>query len=143
MFVSNLELKLIDRLCVEVFNQCQANVSLIVREDIDEALQNVKDTNSIEEGGKGDFCIAVESLRYCFSVILSEVRQKKRNVMSGLFEDRPELAKEKSVLKEKLDAVPEYAQLHMQEELLFQLIEHLQNVGNSVTYLFKEVLADA
>lgn len=138
MFIPKLEENILDRLCKEIYQRCSSNIEFIFIEDVYDALKNLKEANRDE--GKGDFCIAIETLRYSFSVILSEVRQKKREIMSSLFDGRPELAKEKSVLKEKLDAVPEFAEIHMQEELLFQLIEHLQSIQNAVTYLFKEAI---
>ena len=58
--------------------------------------------------------------------------------MSSLFENNPKLAQEKSVLKEKLDADEEYARFHKNEEMLFQLTEHLQNIKNNIVYLYKE-----
>ena len=133
MFISELEFKLIDRVSSEIFSSCGS--CLVDKNYIKEAKQILKESN---EQSKLEFCSAVETLYYIFSVILSEVRQKKRELMSLLFESNPKLAQEKSVLKEKLDADPDYAILHNVEELLFQFTEHIQNVKNSVVYMFKD-----
>lgn len=132
MFISNLEIKLIERMANEIYSACNSN--FITEDDLNLALSNLKNQNIT----KLEFCSNIETLYYIFSVILSEVRAKKREVMSSLFEQNPKLAQEKSVLKEKLDADEEYAQLHKQEELLFQFVEHMQNIKNNITYLFKE-----
>ena len=133
MFISNLEYQLIGRMAVEIYNQ--HNSEIITEDDINAAL---KDLNETREETKYEFCSSLETLYYMYSVILSEVRQKKRELMSILFESNPKLAQEKSVLKEKLDADPDYALLHNTEELLFQFTEHIQNVKNSVVYMFKD-----
>lgn len=132
MFISNLEIKLIERMANEIYSACNSN--FMTEDDLNLALSNLKNQNIT----KLEFCSNIETLYYIFSVILSEVRAKKREVMSSLFEQNPKLAQEKSVLKEKLDADEEYAQLHKQEELLFQFVEHMQNIKNNITYLFKE-----
>ena len=133
MFISNLEIKLIERMANEIYSAC--NSELMTEDDLSLALSNLKEMSNTT---KLEFCSSIETLYYIFSVILSEVRAKKRDVMSSLFEQNPKLAQEKSVLKEKLDADEEYAQLHKQEELLFQFVEHMQNIKNNVTYMFKE-----
>lgn len=133
MFISNLEYQLIGRMTVEIYNKYSSEI--ITEEDINTAL---KDLNETREKTKFEFCSSLETLYYMYSVILSEVRQKKRELMSVLFESNPKLAQEKSVLKEKLDADPDYALLHNTEELLFQLTEHIQNIKNSVVYMFKD-----
>lgn len=133
MYISNLELNLTDRMAREIFSACDS--SFVSQDDIEQALQDVKNTI---DATKLEFCSNIETLDYLFSVILSEIRAKKRSVMSSLFEQNPKLAQEKSVLKEKLDADEEYAKLHYSEELLFQFTEHIQNIKNNVIYLFKE-----
>lgn len=133
MFISNLEIKLVERMANEIYSAC--NSELMTEDDLSLALSNLKEMSNAT---KLEFCSSIETLYYIFSVILSEVRAKKRDVMSSLFEQNPKLAQEKSVLKEKLDADGEYAQLHKQEELLFQFVEHMQNIKNNVTYMFKE-----
>lgn len=133
MFISDLEYQLIGRMATEIFNKC--SIEIITEDDISTAL---KDINRTKNENKYEFCSSLETLYYIYSVILSEVRQKKRELMSLLFESNPKLAQEKSVLKEKLDADPDYAILHNVEELLFQFTEHIQNVKNSVVYMFKD-----
>lgn len=133
MFISNLEFRLIERMSNEIFSAC--NSELMTEDDLLMAIQNLKDNTNTT---KLEFCSSIETLYYIFSVILSEVRARKRDVMSSLFEQNPKLAQEKSVLKEKLDTDSEYALLHKNEELLFQFVEHMQNIKNNITYLFKE-----
>ena len=70
--------------------------------------------------------------------MLSEIRVKKRNVLTGIFEIKPKLAEEKSVLEKKLDAEPEYAKYKEKEEYLFQIIEHINNLKNNITWLIRE-----
>lgn len=136
MFISDLNLKLIEKMSKNL--QEQSNSSLIEDKDIYSALVNLKDANSNENYDKYYLVSSLETLYYCFSVMLSEVRQKKREITTALFEQNPKLAQEKSVLKEKLDAEPEYAVLHKNEEQLFQFIEHIQNIKNNIIYLCKE-----
>lgn len=134
MFVSKLEYKLIEKMANILYKDCNSNI--VSLEDVTDALNYVVDTNN--DDSRMNFCSALETLYYCFSVILSEVRQKKRSITTAIFSQNPKLAQEKSVLKEKLDAEPEYANLHRQEEQLFQFIEHIQNIKNNITYLYKE-----
>lgn len=134
MYISNLDYKLIVKMANSIYEDCNSN--LIDELDLNQALDDLQQTSI--EGTKLDFCSALETLYYIFSVLLSEVRQQKRKTMSALFEANPKLAQEKSTLKEKLDVDKEYANLHKNEELLFQFVEHIQNVKNNVIYLFKE-----
>ena len=85
-----------------------------------------------------DFCSMLDTIYYTYSVMLTEIRQKKREIMTAIFESNPKLSQEKSVLKEKLDAEPEYASVHEKEEKLFQFLEHIQNIKNNVVYLLKD-----
>lgn len=133
MFISNLDYQLIGRMAINIYNEFSSE--LITEEDVGQALTNL---NRNLNTSKFEFCSSIETLYYIYSVLLSEVRQKKREVMSVLFEQNPKLAQEKSVLKEKLDADIEFATLHKVEELLFQFTEHLQNTKNNVVYMFKE-----
>ena len=133
MFISDLEYQLIGRMATEIYNKY--SIEIITEDDISTALEDI---NKTKNENKYEFCSSLETLYYIYSVILSEVRQKKRELMSLLFESNPKLAQEKSVLKEKLDADPDYAILHNVEELLFQFTEHIQNVKNSVVYMFKD-----
>ena len=80
----------------------------------------------------------LETLHYCFSVILSEVRQIKRDILTGIFIQKPKLLEEKSVLEKKLDAEPEYAKYKEKEEYCFQFLEHISNIKNTITWLVKE-----
>lgn len=131
MFISSLEYKLVERIAKEIFDFC--DTELISITEIKETLDNIKNVTD-----KFSFCSNFETLHYIYSVILAEVRKKKRSVMSVLFEQNPKLAQEKSVLKEKLDVDEDYAKLHHQEELLFSFIEHIENIIKSVTYMIKE-----
>lgn len=134
MYISNLDYKLIIKMANSIYNDCNSN--LIEELDLNQALDDLQQFSL--EGTKLEVCSALEALYYIFSVLLSEVRQQKRKTMSALFEANPKLAQEKSTLKEKLDADTEYANLHKNEELLFQFVEHVQNIKNNIIYLFKE-----
>lgn len=133
MFVSELEISLIQRMANNILDSYLSDV--ITQEDIDKAVKSITENNNTN---RFDFCSSIETASYCFSILLSEVRDNKREVMTALFNDNPKLAQEKSVLKEKLDAEPEYASLHGLEEQLFQIIEHLTSIKNNVTYLLKD-----
>lgn len=130
-YLSNLETNLIVRMSNQIYNMCDSN--LINKTELEEAQSNLKNSED-----KFIICSNLETLYYIHSVLLSEIRDKKRNVMSSIFEQNVKLSQEKSVLKEKLDAIPEYANLHKIEEMLFQLIEHLQNIKNNITFMLKE-----
>lgn len=134
MYISNLDYKLIVKMANSIYDDCNSN--LIEELDLNQALDDLQQSSL--EGTKLEVCSALEALYYIFSVLLSEVRQQKRETMSALFEANPKLAQEKSTLKEKLDADTEYANLHKNEELLFQFVEHVQNIKNNIIYLFKE-----
>lgn len=115
----------------KLYNEC--NSDIIELTDVEEALNQLK--NSCD---KFEICSSIETLNYCFSVILSEIRQSKREVVTSIFEQRPKLADEKSVLEKKLDSVPEYAKYKEKEEFLFQFLEHLQNIKSNINWLIKD-----
>ena len=87
-------------MATEIYNKC--SIEIITEDDISTALEDI---NKAKNENKYEFCSSLETLYYIYSVILSEVRQKKRELMSLLFESNPKLAQEKSVLKEKLDNI--------------------------------------
>lgn len=132
--LSNLELKLICDMMDSLFEQCDSeSVS-------DEDIKDIKDVllDLVEEDDRYTLCSNLETTYYMYSILLSEIRQKRRDVMTTLFQQNPKLAQEKSVLKEKLDAEPEYATLHKIEEQMFQFLEHLKNIKNNIIYLYKD-----
>lgn len=131
-YISQLEIKLIQRIIDNLYAEIGSNI--ILEDDIKLAKENLTKTYD----SKFECCSGLETIYYCFSIMLSEVRQKKREVTTAIFEQNPKLSQEKSVLKEKLDAEPEYAILHKEEEQLFQFIEHIQNIKNNIIYVYKE-----
>lgn len=132
MILSNLEIQMLDKMSNFIYNDCGSEI--ITVEEVRIAQENVEQSLN----NKFELCSALDTLYYCFSVMLSEVRQTKRNVMSALFSQNPKLAQEKSVLKEKLDADSEYANLHKKEDELWQFIEYVQNLKNNIVYMYKE-----
>lgn len=128
--LSNLELGIIDKLSSKLYND--NDNEFVSKDEIEECKQILHDATN-----RYEICSALETLRYCFSLILSEVRDKKRSVITAVFEQKPKLAEEKSVLEKKLDAVPEYAKYKKQEELLFQFIEYISNIENNITWILK------
>lgn len=141
MLLSNIEYQLIRDMSKFLFNNCNGyfcnDENLMIslnQENLDYLLEELKNN----QNNKYELCSTLESIYYCYSIILSNVRYYKRNVMTAAFESNPKLAQEKSVLKEKLDAIPEYAILHKDEEQLFQFLEHIQNVKNNIIYLIKD-----
>ena len=130
--ISNVDLKLIEKLSNKIFNDCSSE--LIDKIEIDEIIETLKD-NKTE---KLVVVSALETLHYCFSVILSEVRQIKRDILTGIFIQKPKLLEEKSVLEKKLDAEPEYAKYKEKEEYCFQFLEHISNIKNTIVWLVKE-----
>lgn len=131
MYISKLEIKLIQKLSDTIYKQYPSEI--ITEEDINEAKNNLDESLS----DRFELCSALETIYYCYSVILSEVRDKKRKIMASLFEQNPKLSQEKSVLQEKLDANLEYANIHKIEEQLFQFIGHIQNIKNNIVYVYK------
>lgn len=129
--LSKLDKKLIYTMSDRIFKLFSGEI--ITKDDITEAQQQIEYADD-----KLSICSAIESMHYCFSVILTEVRQVKRNVLKGIFDTKPDLAKEKSVLEKKLDAEPEYAKYKQIEEYLFQFLEHLTNILNNVKWLIKD-----
>lgn len=130
--ISSLDLKLIKKLSDKIFSDC--NSELIDKTEIDEVMETLKN-NKID---KLTVVSTLETLHYCFSVILSEVRQIKRDILTGIFIQKPKLLEEKSVLEKKLDAEPEYAKYKEKEEYCFQFLEHISNIKNTITWLVKE-----
>lgn len=130
--ISSLDLKLIKKLSDKIFSDC--NSELIDKTEIDEVMETLKN-NKID---KLIVVSTLETLHYCFSVILSEVRQIKRDILTGIFIQKPKLLEEKSVLEKKLDAEPEYAKYKEKEEYCFQFLEHISNMKNTITWLVKE-----
>lgn len=130
--ISSLDLKLIKKLSDKIFSDC--NSELIDKTEIDEVMETLKN-NKIN---KLIVVSTLETLHYCFSVILSEVRQIKRDILTGIFIQKPKLLEEKSVLEKKLDAEPEYAKYKEKEEYCFQFLEHISNIKNTITWLVKE-----
>lgn len=130
--ISSLDLKLIKKLSDKIFSDC--NSELIDKTEIDEVMETLKN-NKID---KLIVVSTLETLHYCFSVILSEVRQIKRDILTGIFIQKPKLLEEKSVLEKKLDAEPEYAKYKEKEEYCFQFLEHISNIKNTITWLVKE-----
>lgn len=131
LVLSELDIKLIKTMSNRIFNLFSGDI--ITESDITDAQQQIDCAND-----KLSICSAIESMHYCFSVILTEVRQTKRDVLRGIFETKPDLAKEKSVLEKKLDAEPEYARYKQIEEYLFQFLEHLTNISNNIKWLVKD-----
>lgn len=135
MFISNLEEKLIYKVSYNIFMK-QTDLGLsnsLNYDDYTDLMLSLNKENLYND--KYNFCSTLETIYFSFSVILSEVRAKRREITTGLFESNPKLAQEKSVLKDKLDAEPEYAKIHKLEEQLFQFLEHIQNTKNNVIYL--------
>lgn len=131
-YLSRLELNLIYKLSDKIYKDNKSDV--ISETDIVEAQQKLE----YENNSKFEVCSALETLYYCYSVILSEVRQKKREVVAAIFEQKPKLAEEKSVLEKKLDAEPEYAKFKEREEYLFNFLEHIKEIKNNINWLIKE-----
>ena len=133
MFVPELELNLIKRMSNKLMDDCSSE--LVSEDEVKQAQQILFESNNCT---KAEFCSSLETIYYIFSIILSEIRQQKREIMTAIFQTNPKLSQEKSVLKDKLDAEPEYAILHQKEELLFQFIEHIQNIKNNITYVYSK-----
>lgn len=132
MFISKLENDLLSRMSESLFYECGGS-EIINQDDIDLARQQINEATD-----RYEFCNALDSLHYCFSIILSEVRQQRRELITAAFQDNPKLAQERSTLKEKLDAIPEYGQVHKDEEMLFQYLEYIESLKNNVVYMYKD-----
>lgn len=132
MFLSQLEINLLIKVSNKIYSFADES-EIISEEEIKEAQELINNATT-----KFDLCSALEAMNYCFSILLSEIRSKKREILTGIFESKPKLAEEKSVLEKKLDAEPEYAKYKEKEEYLFQFIEHINNVKNNLVWLIKE-----
>lgn len=99
-------------------------------------LEAVKENNlDFNSDNKYILCSTLETLYSIFSIILSEVRAKKRETLTSIFEVHPDLIKEKSTLEKKLDSIPEYANYKEKEEYLFQFLEHIKSVKETIRWL--------
>lgn len=127
-YLSELEINLINKLSNKLYTENDSN--LITENEIKDCQKNLSQAST-----KYEICSSLETLYYCFSVILSEVRQKKRETISAIFQRFPKLADEKSVLEKKLDACPEYSNVKEKEEYLFQFLEHLTNIKTYINWL--------
>ncbi len=132
MFISKLENDLLSRISDDLFYSCGGS-EIVNQDDIDLARQQINEATD-----KYEFCNALDSLHYCFSIILSETRQQRRELITAAFQDNPKLSQEKSTLKEKLDAIPEYGKVHKNEEMLFQYLEYIESLKNNVVYMYKD-----
>lgn len=132
MYLSQLEYILLSKMSEKIINDVDDS-EIITEKEIKEILNLINDAQN-----KYELISALDTLNYSFSVLLSEIRVKKRNVLTGIFEIKPKLAEEKSVLEKKLDAEPEYAKYKEKEEYLFQIIEHINNLKNNITWLIRE-----
>lgn len=129
--ISTLEIKMINKISDTLYDK--SNSELITKDEITEAQQQL----CLAEN-KYDVCSALETMNYCFSVILSEIRVAKREILTAVFKERPNLLGEKSVLERKLDAEPSYAECKEKEEYLFNFINHLSNIKDNITWLTKK-----
>lgn len=129
--ISNLELQMITKLSSSLYDDVDSDI--ITKDDITEAQQQLSQADN-----KYNVCSAIETMVYCFSVILSEVRATKREVLTAVFKEKPKLMDEKSVLERKLDAEPQYAEYKEKEEYLFNFINHLNNIKDNITWLTKK-----
>lgn len=134
MILSILEINLIIKTSTKLFLEDNYTQSQYVYfEEVQEIQKLLKEAQN-----KFEFCTALDTLNCMYSMILSEVRQKKREVVTAIFQQKPKLSEEKSVLEKKLDAEPEYAKYKEKEERLFNFINYLNNIKNNVTWLIKE-----
>lgn len=134
MLLTNFEINLLLKASEEIYKMSKMDVSgnLLTDSDIQLAKEDLLSAHQADS--KFDLCLALDSYYYCFSIILSEIRKKKRSVMFSLFEANPKLAQEKSTLKEKLSAEPEYAFIYNKEEMLFQLLNYIKGIKDTIAY---------
>lgn len=131
IYISELEEKLIISMSERLYTMFPGKI--ITKEDIETAQKDLQTA-----GDKITLCLALEAIHYSFSVILTEVRQIKRAILASIFEIKPKLAEEKSVLEKKLDAEPEYAKYKQIEEYMFQFLEHIETTRSTIYWLIKE-----
>nr|CAI9751398.1 hypothetical protein DGKKSRWO_DGKKSRWO_CDS_0107 [uncultured phage]CAI9752284.1 hypothetical protein CVNMHQAP_CVNMHQAP_CDS_0107 [uncultured phage] len=132
VLISQLEIKLLVKTMQLLSKLC--NSSIISEDDIKQLIEQLQ----IESATKYELCASIDTISYTFSIMLSEVRQEKREIMTAIFESKPKIAEEKSVLEKKLDAIPEYAKQKEKEEYLFNFINHLKEIKNNITWLTKD-----
>lgn len=130
-YISELDSKMINRISDKIYTLI-GNKG-IDKKDIDELQKAIAFSTN-----KYDICSALETLHYYYSVMLTDIRHRKRLALSGIFSQKPKLMEEKSVLEKKLDAEPEYAKYKEIEEYLFQFLEHIVELKNLIVWQYKE-----
>lgn len=135
-YISDLELQLIIKVANKLYEESLFDKDDLIDEQMLKECQDLLTSNDVDD--MFCLCSVLETLHYCFSIILSEVRKSKREVITKIFEKDKKIAEEKKAIEKKLDSVPEYAELHYQEERLFQFLEHITNVKNNITWLTKD-----
>lgn len=135
MLISKLEVDLTCRVSLHIYEECANTLQdiIITKNEIDNVINSIK--IAAENDNKYEICSILETAYYCYSVLLSDVREQKRKVITSIFEKDKKVAEEKKALEKKLDSYPEYANLHGLEERLFQIITHISNIRNNIVWL--------
>lgn len=133
LIISDLEYNLIESMSYRLYNLTYMYGDIITEQYVTDALNLLK-----ESVDKLELCSNLDTIYYLFSMLLSQVRQRKREEITAIFASDKKIAEEKKALEKKLDSVPEYAELHYKEECLFQFIEHIASIKNNIVWLLKE-----
>lgn len=139
--MNKLSLNLIIRTSNKIFESYYINNDIVSKEDyncvIDE-LSNV-DLDNIK---KSELCSILTDLNIFFDFLYSEYKKNLREVTNAIFEQKPDLYKEKKALDKKLEAEPEYANIKNKLDNLYYIRNFITSKISILSYNYKINEAD-
>lgn len=140
--MNKLSLNLIIRTSNKIFESYYINNDIVSKEDyncvIDE-LSNV-DLDNIK---KSELCSILTDLNIFFDFLYSEYKKNLREVTNAIFEQKPDLYKEKKALDKKLEAEPEYANIKNKLDNLYYIRNFITSKISILSYNYKINEADS
>lgn len=139
--MNKLSLNLIIRTSNKIFESYYIDNDIVSKEDyncvIDE-LSNV-DLDNIK---KSELCSILTDLNIFFDFLYSEYKKNLREVTNAIFEQKPDLYKEKKALDKKLEAEPEYANIKNKLDNLYYIRNFITSKISILSYNYKINEAD-
>lgn len=139
--MNKLSLNLIVRTSNKIFESYYIDNDIVSKEDyncvIDE-LSNV-DLDNIK---KSELCSILTDLNIFFDFLYSEYKKNLREVTNAIFEQKPDLYKEKKALDKKLEAEPEYANIKNKLDNLYYIRNFITSKISILSYNYKINEAD-
>lgn len=140
--MNKLSLNLIIRASNKIFESYYINNDIVSKEDynfvIDE-LSNI-DLDTIK---KSELCSMLTDLNIFFDFLYSEYKKNLREVTNAIFEQKPDLYKEKKALDKKLEAEPEYANIKNKLDNLYYIRNFITSKISILSYNYKINEADS